>query len=82
MCLHGQKDKKKTLKRYLTINNIDKKRVVFVGNDINDFEVMSYVGFSVAPSDAQKQIKKIANMITKSAGGNGVVRELFDMLII
>lgn len=80
MCLHGEKDKKKTLKDYLTINNIDKRKVVFVGNDINDTEVMNYAGFSIAPSDAHRQIKKIANIITKSTGGNGVVRELLDML--
>ena len=55
-------------------------KVVYVGNDLNDLEVMKIVGFSVAPADAHPQIRKIANLITKSKGGEGVVRDLSDYI--
>jgi YrbI family 3-deoxy-D-manno-octulosonate 8-phosphate phosphatase len=79
-CLSGMDNKKEALKEYLEKNNIDKDKVIFVGNDINDLAVMNYVGYTVAPSDAHKEIKEIAKAITKSRGGNGVIRELLDMI--
>ncbi|MDD5687488.1 MAG: acylneuraminate cytidylyltransferase [Elusimicrobia bacterium] len=79
-CLYGKNNKKEVLKKYLDNNNISKEKVIFVGNDINDMEVMDYVGYPVAPNDAHEQIKKIAKIITKSKGGDGVVRELLDFL--
>lgn len=79
-CLSGDEDKKSILKKYLDIKNINKDNVIFVGNDINDKEVMRYVGCPIAPNDACKEIKDLARIITKSNGGGGIVRELFDML--
>lgn len=66
--------------KYLNIKNIDLKKVIYVGNDINDLEVMKVAGYSVAPSDASKEIKNIADIITKAKGGEGVIRELLDIL--
>ncbi|MFC1986967.1 cytidylyltransferase domain-containing protein [Chloroflexota bacterium] len=80
-CLSGKDNKKEALKEYLEKNNISKDKVIFVGNDINDIEVMDYVGFSVAPNDAHQEIRAIARTITRSSGGNGVIRELLDMLL-
>jgi N-acylneuraminate cytidylyltransferase len=80
VCLQGQEDKKKVLKEYLTLNNIDRNKVVFIGNDINDAEVMSYVGYPIAPNDACTCVKKIAKIITKAKGGDGVVREMLNIL--
>ena len=74
------KDKKLTLKSYCAQNGYDLNKVVYVGNDLNDLEVMKIVGFSVAPADAHPQIRKIANLITKSKGGEGVVRDLSDYI--
>lgn len=53
-----------------------------VGNDLNDLEVMKIVGFPVALVDAHSKIKKVAKLTTGSEGGEGVVKELFDYLII
>lgn len=79
-CLSGIDNKKEALKEYLEKNEISKDKVIFIGNDINDIEVMNYVGYSVVPSDAHKEIRAIAKAITKSRGGNGVIRELLDMI--
>lgn len=79
-CLYGKDNKKEILKEYLHKFHISKDKVVFVGNDLNDMEVMNYVGYSVAPSDAHGEIKKIARITTRAKGGGGVVRELLDMI--
>lgn len=78
--LSGIADKKKALRRYCHRNNIDLKKVVFVGNDINDIDAMRIVGYPITPKDAHKTVKKNAKLITKAKGGEGVVRELYSVL--
>ena len=43
---------------------------------------MKIVGFSIAPSNAHKDIRDVANYITECAGGQGVVREIYDTIIL
>lgn len=80
-CLYGVSNKKEALEKYLEMNRINKDKVVFVGNDINDIEVMRYVVYSIAPCNAHEEVKKIAKITTKSKGGEGVIRELLDMIL-
>lgn len=73
-------DKKKALEVYLSKNKINKKKVIFVGNDINDKEVMGLIGWPVAVADAHREIKKIARIILSAKGGHGAVRELLECI--
>ena len=54
--------------------------VAYVGNDINDLEVMKLVGTTFCPSDAHVRIKEISQYILESKGGEGVSREIYDLL--
>ncbi|KAF0135235.1 MAG: sialic acid synthase [Candidatus Saganbacteria bacterium] len=78
--LQSQKDKKTVVKKYLQQNKIDKNRVVYIGNDINDKEVMLEVGWPIAPFNAHEEIKKISKIVLKTKGGYGVIREFLDKL--
>jgi len=75
------KDKKIALENYCTQKSYDLNKVMYIGNDLNDLEVMKIVGFPVAPADAHPKIKKIAKLITATKGGDGVVKELSDYLM-
>jgi len=75
------KDKKYTLMKFCKQNGYDLQKVVYVGNDLNDLEVMKIVGFSVAPADAHPDIKSLAKLVTNAKGGTGVIRELSDVFI-
>ena len=55
--------------------------VIYLGNDLNDFHIMNYVGFSVAPLDAHPEILRCCDLILNSEGGNGFVREFIEKLI-
>ena len=79
-CLNGIDNKKEALDKYLKDNNIDKEHVIFIGNDLNDVEVMRYVGIPIAPNDAYHEAKSIAKIVTKTNGGKGVIRELLDII--
>jgi len=75
------KDKKKTLETYCMRKSYDLNKVIYVGNDLNDMEVMKIVGFPIAPADSHPRIKRMAKLITKTKGGEGVVRELLDYIV-
>ncbi len=55
--------------------------IAYIGDDINDLEVMEHVGFAVTPADGSKWNKKRAHFITDKNGGEGCVRELCDMIL-
>ena len=50
-------------------------------NDINDLEAMKIVSYPIAPVDAHIEIKKIAKIITKAKGGEGIIREIADFIV-
>ena len=78
----GSSDKAKDLVAYCQTNGIDLTRVLYVGNDVNDLDAMCLVGYPVAPSDAHPDVLKIAKRITRTNGGEGVIRELSDWLLL
>lgn len=73
-------DKRKALENYCRKHGCDLRKVVFVGNDLNDLEVMKVVGIPIAPSDACKEILSIAKFVTKANGGDGVLREILELV--
>jgi Low specificity phosphatase (HAD superfamily) len=78
--IHGIDCKKSIVKKYCKEKNINLGKVIFIGNDINDLEVMKIVGYPIAPSDAHTSIKNEAKFLTKAKGGEGVIRELLNKL--
>ena len=78
--MYNISNKLEALTRYCTKHSFDFQKTIFVGNDINDLEAMQAVAHPVAPSDAHFEIKSIAKLILDSKGGDGVIRELADIL--
>ena len=56
-------------------------KLLFVGNDLNDLEVMKYSGYSACPSDSHRSIIEIADFELKKKGGEGVVREIIEDIL-
>ena len=76
------KDKKNALENYCAQKGYNLNRVMYVGNDLNDLEVMRVVGFPIAPADAHPKIKKIAKLITEAKAGEGVIKELSGYMVL
>ena len=76
--IHGSADKKGDLVAYCAKTQISLSATLYVGNDVNDLEVMQVVGFPVAPADAHPSIISIAKHVTQAKGGEGVIRELSE----
>jgi YrbI family 3-deoxy-D-manno-octulosonate 8-phosphate phosphatase len=78
--MQGVKNKKVALNVYIKDHNININKVAYIGNDFNDLDIMKIVGIPISPADGAPEIKGIAKIITKKNGGDGVIREFFDML--
>jgi len=55
--------------------------VMYVGDDIPDYEVMTLVGLPVAPADAVPEVKQVANYISSRKGGEGVARDVIEQTL-
>jgi 3-deoxy-D-manno-octulosonate 8-phosphate phosphatase (KDO 8-P phosphatase) len=65
------------LKKY----NLDKSDVLFMGDDIPDYEVMKVAGIPVCPLDADSEIKQVAIYISDRKGGEGCVRDVIEQVL-
>ncbi len=77
----GLEDKKAALMALCKTKGVLLRNVMYIGNDLNDLEAMKASGYPVAPDDAYAQVKKVAKIVTKTKGGDGVARELLDILL-
>ena len=73
-CLSSQKNKELVIKD-LKKRNPDKK-IIYIGNDLNDYKAMKESDFVLCPKDSSKEVKSIADIILDTKGGHGVVREI------
>ncbi len=61
--------------------NLRLENVAYLGDDINDTEIIKGVGFSAAPSDAVDSILNSVDYVCKLKGGDGVFREFAELII-
>lgn len=57
------------------------EEVIYIGDDINDLEVMGKVKYAACPNDAVKEVKEICNIVSIKNGGNGAVREIIEHIL-
>jgi YrbI family 3-deoxy-D-manno-octulosonate 8-phosphate phosphatase len=77
----GARDKVAAMEILMKRHSLTWGEVAYIGDDVNDLEVMKRVGFAATPADGTDQNKKIAHYITKKNGGGGCVREICDLLL-
>lgn len=77
----GVSDKLTLLRKLIKDNNMSPEEVAYVGDDINDIDVMKMVGFSGTPADGVKANRTTATYVCKTKGGQGCVREVCDLLM-
>ncbi len=56
--------------------------IAFIGDDINDKDIMQEVGLTACPSDAVDEIKSISDIVLTQKGGDGCVREFIDKYLL
>lgn len=80
-CIQSVSNKTECLKKYCIQKKISLDNVAYVGNDVNDFDAMLLVAVKIAPFDASDEVKNIADYVTRTRGGYGVLREVASAII-
>jgi YrbI family 3-deoxy-D-manno-octulosonate 8-phosphate phosphatase len=77
----GIKNKLDVLDKVCTARNLNKKEIAYIGDDVNDLEIINAVGVSSCPADAMSEIKKRVDIILDNRGGEGAFREFSELII-
>lgn len=74
-------DKKTVLNEILRLRNLESENIAYIGDDVNDLDVLRSVGLSASPADACEEVLNCVDYICRKNGGQGAFRELADMIL-
>lgn len=77
----GVKDKLYIANQLCKSLNISLQDIAYIGDDINDIELIKNVGISATPCSAPDYIKNLASFNTSKAGGEGAFREFVERIL-
>lgn len=77
----GASNKLEVYRLFMKEHGLKREEVLYMGDDIPDYEVMKEAGVSCCPSDAATEIKEIADYISLYAGGQGCVRDVIEQTL-
>nr|WP_040657210.1 HAD-IIIA family hydrolase [Orenia marismortui] len=75
------KDKIKVFNSILEKYQVSEDEVAYIGDDVNDLEILKRVGLSFTPANGVDKVKEAVDYITTKEGGQGAVREAIELLL-
>ena len=78
---HGVKDKLKEYNLFKKEYKVTDEQVAYIGDDIIDLSILVRCGLSATPNDARSYIKESVDIVTRSKGGEGVLRDITDYIL-
>lgn len=61
--------------------NLQNEEILYMGDDIPDYEIMAAIGLPTCPNDAATEIKQISQYISPLSGGKGAVRDVIEKVM-
>ena len=77
----GCRNKLEAVRKLCKENNLELSNVLYIGDDINDEELLKAAGYSCCPADAVEKVKRVVNYVSLKEGGAGVVRDIADNVL-
>ncbi|MEJ7588095.1 MAG: HAD-IA family hydrolase [Ferruginibacter sp.] len=77
----GIHNKKNKLLEYAALKGLRMEEILYMGDDIPDYVVMSMVGLPCCPADAVPEIKRISKYISPVSGGRGCGRDVIEKVL-
>ncbi len=74
-------DKLQKLQELVTKYQLDLQQAAYMGDDVNDLEVLRAAGFAGAPADCMQPVKQVVHYVCRLKGGEGAVREVVDLIL-
>jgi 3-deoxy-D-manno-octulosonate 8-phosphate phosphatase (KDO 8-P phosphatase) len=79
--LMGIINKEAVLEKICQNYDVQASEICYIGDDINDLGLLKLVGLSATPSDGITEAQKICDYVCENNGGNGVFREVANMIL-
>ena len=79
---HGSLDKLVQYEKIKEDFSVEDEEIAYIGDDIIDLPILTRCGLSATPNDAREYMKKHVDFVTMSKGGDGVLRDLADFILI
>jgi 3-deoxy-D-manno-octulosonate 8-phosphate phosphatase (KDO 8-P phosphatase) len=76
-CTNKLEEFDRLVKKY----NLNYKNIMYMGDDIPDYQVMIKAGIPCCPIDAADEIKDISLYISSRKGGEGCVRDITEQVL-
>ena len=80
-CIQGVSDKRPELLAWLHDHGIEADQTIYIGNDLADIPCMQAVGCGVAVADAESEVLDAADIVLRTRGGKGAIRELVNLIL-
>lgn len=79
--LIGIKNKELFIPKICKKYKVIEEEIAYIGDDVNDFEIMKKVGLTASPNDGMEKIRKISDYVCNLKGGEGVFREFIELIL-
>mgnify|MGYP000877627345 CR=1 FL=1 len=73
--------KEQILTEIMSQTGLKSEEIAYMGDDLNDINIIKKVGLSAAPADAISEVLEIVDFISEKKGGNGAVREFIEFVL-
>ncbi|NLX29121.1 MAG: HAD hydrolase family protein [Bacteroidales bacterium] len=69
------------LEDFIRVSGVDSRQILYMGDDLPDYPVMTRVGIPTCPADAVPEIKAVARYVSDRKGGRGCVRDVIEQVM-
>lgn len=77
----GSDNKMETYEEFILTYNIHPDEILYMGDDVPDYEVMKRIGVPTCPCDSVPEIKNISIYVSDKNGGKGCVRDIIEQVM-
>jgi 3-deoxy-D-manno-octulosonate 8-phosphate phosphatase (KDO 8-P phosphatase) len=74
-------DKLALLNELIVLNSVSLEEIIYMGDDMPDYEAMKVVGIAACPLDACFDIKQISTYHSTNKGGEGCARDVIEKVL-
>ena len=77
----GIKSKVDLLEDIKSRKKIKSSEIAYIGDDVNDLDIIKKIGLSACPNDAMDMVKQKVQYVCSEKGGQGAFREFAELII-
>lgn len=77
----GAKVKADVLKEIVQRRGLSLDEIAYIGDDVNDLEVLAMAGVTACPADAVYEVREQVDYVCQAKGGHGAFREFAEWIL-